>query len=54
VLHFKLETALYESFGFWVSQPKELPLRLLAEPGVNLSIHRAPIAPTENDPRPLQ
>ena len=30
----------------WVSKPKELPLRLLAEPGVNVSAHRAPIDPT--------
>ena len=34
----------------WVSKPKELPLRLLAEPGVNVSVHRAPIDPTLNLP----
>ncbi len=37
-----------------VSQPRELPPQLLSEPGVNLSAHRAPIAPTENAPRPHQ
>ncbi len=34
----------------WVSKPKELPRRLLAEPGVNVSAHRAPIDPTLNLP----
>ena len=37
-----------------VSRPEELPLRPLSEPGVNLSIHRAPIVPTVNAPRPHQ
>ena len=34
----------------WVSKPKELPLRLLTEPGVNVSAHRAPIDPTRDLP----
>jgi hypothetical protein len=29
--------------GYKVSNAKELPLCVLAEPGVNLSVHRAPI-----------
>jgi len=37
-----------------ISQPRELPPQLLAEPGVNLSTHRAPITSTEKPPRPLQ
>ena len=37
-----------------VSQPREPPPQLLSEPGVNLSIHRAPIVPTEKDPLPVQ
>ena len=37
-----------------VSRPRELPPRPLSEPGVNLSIHRAPIVPTANAPRPFQ
>ena len=38
----------------WVSKPKELPPRLLAEPGVSVSTHRAPIVPTAVSPRPFQ
>lgn len=37
-----------------VSQPREPPLQLPEEPGVNLSTHRAPFASTENTPRPHQ
>jgi len=36
------------------SRPRDLPPRPLTEPGVNLSIHRALVAPTTKSPRPLQ
>jgi len=37
-----------------VSRPRELPPQPLAEPGVNLAAHRAPIVPTVNAPRWFQ
>ena len=38
----------------WVSRPRELPPQPLAEPGVNLAAHRAPIVPAIPLPDPCQ